>query len=175
MTASQNHSGSADTALRTTTFQESRLQRVQLRTFGDAFDRSKSRARCLKSRDEAAIHQLAIHQDGARTTFTFSATFLRAGYPELLPQDIQQPLHGKDANRFRLAIHGKRKLALAAVVFAAVFGGVSHRSPPAPTASKISSGKSGMESKRVPSASSIALTIAGAGPSIGSSPIPFAP
>ncbi len=52
---------------------------------------------------------------------------------------------------------------------------MAHRSPPAQTASKISSGKSGTESKRVPSASSIALTIAGAGPSIGSSPIPFAP
>src|SRR6266853_3695169 len=104
MTASQNHSRSADAALRTTAFQESRLQRAQLRTFGDAFDRSKIRARCLKSRDEAAIHQLAIHQDGARTALTFSATFLRAGQPKLLSQDIQQPLHGKDANRFQLAV-----------------------------------------------------------------------
>src|SRR6266849_3711118 len=131
MTRAQNHSGSADAALRTTTFQESRLQRAQLRTFGDAFDRSKSRARCLKNRDKAAIHQLAIHQDRARTTFTFSATFLRASQPELLPQDIQQSLHGKDANRFRLAVYGKRKLALAAALFAAVFGGVAHRSPSA--------------------------------------------
>src|SRR4030088_1920265 len=85
-----------------------------------------------------------------------------------------------DANRFRLAVYGKRKLAFAAVLFTAVFfgtvlGGVAHRSPPAPTGSKISSGRSGTESKRVPRASSIALTIAGAGPSIGSSPIPFAP
>src|ERR1700675_3646921 len=107
MTASQNHSGSADAALRTAAFQESRLQRTQLRTFGDAFDRSKIRARCLKSRDEAAIHQLAIHQDGARTTLALSATFLRAGQPELLPQNIQQPLHGIDANRFRLAVYGE--------------------------------------------------------------------
>src|SRR5467141_2367793 len=148
MTRAQNHSGSADAALRATTFQKSRLQRTQLRTFGDAFDRSKIRARCLKSRDEAAIHQLAVHQDGARTTFTFSATFLRAGQPKLLSQDIQQPLHRIDSNRLRLAVHRKRKLAFAAVVFAAVFGGVAHRSPPAQTASKISSGKSGTESKR---------------------------
>src|SRR6266481_2152318 len=149
MTRAQNHSGSADAALRATTFQKSRLQRTQLRTFGDAFDRSKIRARCLKSRDEAAIHQLAIHQDGARTTFAFSATFLRAGQPELSSQDIQEPLHGKDSKRFRLDVYGKRKLAFAAVVFAAVLGGVAHRSPPALTASKISSGRSGMESKRV--------------------------
>src|SRR6266404_2686613 len=169
MTAGHNHSRSADAALRTTAFQESRLQRAQLRTFGDAFDRSQIRARCLKSRDEAAIHQLAVHQDGARTTLTFSATFLRAGQPKFLAQDIQQSLHGINPNGFRLVIYRESKLAFAAVVFAAVFfdavlGGVAHRSPPAPTASKISSGKSGMESKRVPRASSIALTNAGAGP-----------
>src|SRR4029077_4140215 len=175
MAASQNHSGSADAALRTPAVQESRLQRAQLRTFGEAFDRSEIGARCLKCRDEAAIHQLAIHQDGTRTTLAFSATFLRASEPKLSSQDIQQALHGKDANRLRLSVYSKRKLAFAAVVFAAILEGVAHRTPVAHTASKISSGKSGTESKRVPSASSIALTIAGAGPSIGSSPIPLAP
>src|SRR6266404_8300989 len=118
MPTSQNHSRSTDAALRTTAFQESRLQCAQLRTFGDAFDRREIRARRLKSRDETAIHQLAVHQDGARTTFTFSATFLRAGQPKLLSQDIQQPLHRIDTNRFRLAVYGKGKLAFATVVFA---------------------------------------------------------
>src|ERR1039458_5060006 len=119
----------------------------------------------MKSRDEAAIYQLAIHQNRARAALALSATLLGAGQPKFVPQNIQQSFHGIDAHGFHLAIYGKGNLA-----FAVIFEGVSHRSPWAETASKISSGKRGMESKRVPSASSIPLTMAGAGPSMGSSP-----
>src|SRR5271169_1822416 len=182
MAGAQNHSRSADAALRAAAFQKGCLQCAQLRTFGEALNRRKICARGLQRRYETAIDQLAVHQDGARTTFALAATFLRAGQPELLSQDIQQPLHGKNANGFRLAVYGKGKLAFGAILaatLAATFGGVAHRSPLAETASKISSGMSGTESKRVPRASPraswMALTIAGAGPSMGSSPIPFAP
>ena len=41
--------------------------------------------------------------------------------------------------------------------------------------SKISSGNSGISVNETPVACSIAFRIAGAGPSIGSSPMPFAP
>src|SRR5258708_40021212 len=178
MTASQNHSGSADAALRATAFQKCLLQRAQLRTLGKTFDGREICARCLQNRNKTAIHQLAVQQDGARTAFAFSATFLGTRQPKFPSEAIQESLHVINSNRFRLAVYCESKLA-----FAAILGGVGHlfpsvvlsAMPSAQTASNISSGSSGTASKRVPSASSIALTMAGAGPSIGSSPIPLAP
>jgi hypothetical protein len=42
----------------------------------------------LQRWDEAAVHQPAIHQDGAGTTFPLSATFLGARQAESVPQDV---------------------------------------------------------------------------------------
>src|SRR5277367_4142399 len=127
-----------------------------MRTLGKALDGSEFCARRLQRRNKAAVYQLAVHQNGAGPALALATTFLRAGQPELMPQNVQQPLHGIDANGFWLAIYSERELALGEV-----FRGAGHRFPSAEAASatmsKISSGRRGMESKRVPSASSTAL------------------
>ncbi len=88
----------------------------------------------------------------------------------VLPQHVEQPFHRIRTHGFRLAIDRERNFLFAPrlVVIALRRGkNACSRAAPEAIASKISSGSSGMESNGIPSASTTAFTIAGAGPSIG--------
>src|SRR5206468_4439330 len=120
-------------------------------------------------------------QDGTRAAFALAASFFYARQSQVVSQHVQQSFHGMGEQLLCAAVDGERKLVLRACHRQG-----THTAPRAVgettcwldsgrRASKRSSGSSGMEQKQTPVASSTALTIAGAGPSIGSSPMPFAP
>src|SRR5208282_1614523 len=180
MNRCQNHSRRADAALCTAAFQKCFLQGVQGFSRRQSFDRNNVRPSSLKNWHEAAVYKGAIHQHRARTTFALSATFLRAGQLELMPQHVEQTFHRISPHRLRLAVNHERNLSSRVAL-----ARITHRSPPPALAplswdeeasrSMMSSGSRGTESKGIPSASTTAFTIAGAGPSMGSSPMPLAP
>src|SRR5437899_8172883 len=134
----------------------------------------------LKHWNEAAIYQRSVHQNGARATLALSTAFLRSRQSKLVSQHIQQAIHRVRPHGCQLSIDRESDLAfcvlrrLAHCCPRAEEGAISGTACSA-SASKIFSGSNGIESNAMCSASSIALTIAGAGPSIGNSPIPFAP
>src|SRR6266699_7159222 len=134
----------------------------------------------LKHWNEAAIYQRSAHQNAARATLALSTAFLRSRQSKLVSPHIQQAIHRVRPHGCQLSIDRERDLAfcvlrrLAHCRPRAEEGAISGTACSA-SASKIFSGSNGIESNAMCSASSIALTIAGAGPSIGSSPIPFAP
>ena len=145
------------------------------------FDGDDTGAARLRHRNETAIHQHAVQQNGTRTALAFTASFFRACQSQFVPQYVQQSLHRISEHVLRLAIDSERNLALRARGWRNIHAvprveektsclGAARR-----TASNKSSGSSGMEQKRIPVASSTAFTIAGAGPSMGNSPIPLAP
>src|ERR1700722_5661223 len=175
----QNHARRADSALRTAVFQKRVLHGSRARIGPQSFDCHYTRSLGLEHRHQAAVHQRAIHEHRTRAALTLAASFFRSRQSELFTQHVEKPLHWVRADSFHLAIHREGDVALRGASFC-------HRTPAGARASlsriaaefiasKISSGKSGTKSNGIPSASSIAFTIAGAGPSIGSSPIPFAP
>src|SRR5262249_32042168 len=138
------------------------------------FDRSYFRAIGLRNRNQAAVDELAVEQDGTRTTFAFAATFFCAGEMQLAPEDIEQAFHREDVRFGRCAVDGQMEPTFAGME------SIGHQwfadeNTCGLSAARMSSGSNGIELKRAPSASFTAFTIAGAGPSIGSSPIPFAP
>src|SRR5690606_13390954 len=90
-----------------------------------------------------------------------AAALLGAGQPEVLAQDVEQPLPRRDLDLRRAAVDLEPD---------------DHFTPPAwRTAASITSGRIGSESIGRPSASSTAAATAAAGPSIGISPTPLAP
>src|SRR5580692_645450 len=179
MKGREDHSGSADAALCSAAVEKRLLQQFQAAVRSQAFDRDDLRAFGLKRRDEAAVHQRSVDQNGARAALAFATPFFRSGQAKLVAQDVEQALHRVHVDGFELSVDRKRYFA-----FGLALGRFAHSRPPASrtgsaehsgSAAKISSGSSGIEWKETCSASSTALIIAGAGPSIGSSPIPFAP
>src|SRR6266705_4472893 len=177
----KNHSRRADAALRAATLKERLLQRFDQIVRRPSFDGDDTRAARLHYWNETAIHQHAIQQNGTRTALAFTASFFRARQSQFVPQYVQQSLHRIREHAFCLAIDSERNLALRTCGRRRIYA-VSRDEEKAScsgaacrTASNKSSGSSGMEQKRIPVASSTAFTIAGAGPSIGNSPIPLAP
>src|SRR6266705_6641850 len=177
----KNHSRRADAALCATTLKERLLQRFDQIVRRHSFDGDDTRAARLRHGNETAIHQHAVQQNGTRTALAFTAPFFRARQSQLVPQHVQQSLHRISEHVLRLAVDSERNLALRARSWRKIHAvpcieektscsGEARR-----TASNKSSGSSGMEQKRIPVASSTAFTIAGAGPSIGNSPMPLAP
>ena len=79
---------------------------VQLACMRDTFDRANLRALGLKRRNEAAIHEIPIHFDGASTTFTLAAAFLGARKFSLFAQYIEQPRHRIRFEVDGLSVHG---------------------------------------------------------------------
>jgi len=96
MGCGHQHAGSADAALRSTAFEKSFLKRMQLGINGEAFYGFDARAAGLKDGHEAAIHEFAIHADGARSTFAFAAAFLGSGKAEVFTEDVEEPLHWRN-------------------------------------------------------------------------------
>src|SRR6185369_15864524 len=91
----QNHSRSADTALRAAAFNEGLLDVMQLicreRDAFDGFDRS---AVDLGDRDQTAVDDLTVNHDAARATLALAATFFGPGEMKLFAQNVEQALHG---------------------------------------------------------------------------------
>ena len=93
-------------ALGSTALEERLLEALSLPLAGKAFDGNDVCARCLKHRDEATVHQHSVHQDAARATFAFAAAFFGAGQFQVVPQDIQEALHGMRLNGDGLSVDG---------------------------------------------------------------------
>ena len=148
----QNHARRTHAALRASVNQESLLHGVELAGVGDAFNRADIRALGLQRWHQAAIHQRAVHDHGTGAALALAATFLGSGELHLFAQHVQQPGHRIDAGLARNPVDRAAQLNL-------------HNC----------SGVMGAWSTRKPVACSTAFRMAGAGPSIGSSPIPFAP
>ena len=114
---------------------------------------------------EATVHELAVDFDRASAAFALAAAFFRAGKAGLLAQHIEQARHGICFEGQRVAVHFARHANLAQRRQACTLSSIS----------RSTSGVMGMRVMSAPVACAMALAIAGAVPSSGSSPIPFAP
>jgi len=127
---------------------EGSLQRV---IAAEALDGGYLGALGVGDGNETGAHRLAIDEDGARAALTFATPFLGSGQLALHSQYIEETSH-----RWRVHLDG----------------------PPVYTethaASAMRSGVAGIARMSSPRWR-MAFTIAGAGPSIGISPTPFAP
>ncbi len=89
------------------TLKESLLQPVQSAVGGQPFNGDNACAACLQRRHEAAIHELAVQEHGARAAFALATAFLGPGEMKLFPQHIKQPRHGICAHCLGGAVHGE--------------------------------------------------------------------
>ena len=83
---------------------EGLLHRMQLIAGRHALDRSNRCSFRLHRRDKAAVHNLAVEFDAARSALAFTATFFHAGQPRLVAQDIEQARHRIGVQRRRATI-----------------------------------------------------------------------
>jgi hypothetical protein len=172
------------------------LHRVQLISDGNSLDRSYCRSTDLGNRNKATVHDLSVDNNRARAALAFTAALLGPGKPQLFAQHVEQASHRKHLKPSLLAIDRKvdcvsgghlnykrrcqsifpqrRKDAKKKVLSwrLCAFAGDSYSER---IVSINVSGISGTRLKLTPVAFSIAFKIAGAAPSIGNSPIPFAP
>ena len=119
----------------------------------------------MDERDEAAVDEPAVEQDGARAALPFAAAFLGAGEIELAAQHVEQPRpSGCPSRRLLGAVDAAVHLRSSSS---------DTRRPPMQRHQR--SGVSGSRVGSMPVACATALKMAGAGPSIGSSPMPLAP
>src|SRR5437764_8216859 len=131
--------------------------------------------------DEAGVHRHAVQVHGARAALAFAAAFLCTGERQLVAERVEQAGGGIDPQRHGLSVEGERDRDCGLWISdcgMAVHGAESAiRNPKsAISSSSISfSGVSGIALGSAPVARATAFAIAGAGPSIGSSPSPFAP
>src|SRR5260370_844890 len=135
----------------------------------------------LRHRDETTVHQHPVQQNGTRTAFSLAASFFRACQFQIVPKHVQQSFHVVGKNFLCFAIDGEREFTLRTRFRRRIHAvprtedGTACSSESGPRASNKSSGSNGIVWIRTPVASSMALMIAGAGPSMGNSPIPLAP
>ena len=78
------------------------------------FDGDDTGAARLRHRNETAIHQHAVQQNGTRTALAFTASFFRARQSQFVPQYVQQSLHRISEHVLRLAVDSERNFALRA-------------------------------------------------------------
>src|SRR4051812_13745625 len=149
-----DHPGRADAALGAAAIEEALLHRRELAALRDAFDGEHRGAIDLAHGDEAGVDELAIDEDRARAALAFAAALFRAGEAEVFAEHVEQPLQGRRVEHPLGAVDGE---------------------PHDITARITRSGLNGISAINFPVACNTAPTTAGAGPSIGSSPRPFAP
>src|SRR6516162_1943669 len=173
----EDHSRRADSTLRAAAIEECLLQRMQSGALSEALDRGDLRSAGLQYRYQAAVNEDTVYQHGTRSTLTLPASLFCSGERELVTQDIQESFHRVGTDGSLLAVNRQKNLA--GLPRDGHLAPCGVRASPAAgaelTAVKMSSASRGIRSKRTPSASSTAFTMAGAGPSIGNSPIPLAP
>jgi hypothetical protein len=103
----EQHPRCAVAALRRAEIGERRLQRVQVRAVGHAFDGVDFGAFGLEAEHQARQHRLAVDQDGAGAALAELATVFGAGEPEVFAQYLEQSLVGREAGFHRVAVHGE--------------------------------------------------------------------
>src|SRR5438093_12293605 len=114
----------------------------------------------LVGRDEAGVHRQPVQVHGAGAALALAAALLRACERQLIAEGVEQAGGGVHPQRHRLPVKGE--------------GDGEGRHPPLSSSSISRSGVSGIALGSAPVARATAFRIAGAGPSIGSSPRPFA-
>jgi hypothetical protein len=111
MVCREDHSRSADSALRSSALQETLLDRVQLlafsRTAREPFNGSDDRSLSLQNGNQAGVHQLPVEQDRAGAALALAAAFLGAGQVEILAQYIEQTLDRRRAYSLLFVIDGE--------------------------------------------------------------------
>src|SRR5437762_5812525 len=141
-----DHARRADPALRAAVRDEGALQRMAA---AEPLDRRHARALDVRHRHEARVHRRAVDEDGAGAALAFAAPFLRSRERAVFAQKIQQTPEWMRRDLDSSSVEDQRH----AMIFSGV-AGISRTSKPACRS---------------------ALITAGAGPSIGISPTPFAP
>src|SRR5829696_9103839 len=108
----------------------------------------------LRDRNDTRAHRLSVNQHCARATFTFTATLFRSREHALLAQYVEKPRGRMRGDLRSLTVQLESGHIAGQVESVSGIAGISRRSSPMLRN---------------------AFTTAGAGPSIGSSPSPFAP
>src|SRR5437867_696454 len=142
-----DHSRRADAALRSRLVHEVPLQGMLVTEPLDGHDLAPLDLRCW---DETRNDDLTVDEYCARSALSLATTLSRARQRAILAQHVEEALHRMRLDQCRLAV--QRELHAARMISGVA--GISHTSMPR---------------------CRMAFTIAGAGPSIGSSPSPFAP
>src|SRR5262249_59961032 len=84
--------GRADPALRTAARDQLALHRVEQLAARQALDGGHPAAVALAGGDQARVDRLAVEQHGARAALALATALLGAGQPQVLAQDVEQPL-----------------------------------------------------------------------------------
>ena len=158
----EDHPRRADAALRAAALEERLLHRVQLVAAGEAFDRGDD---CRRRPGRAASGNCSPARRPAarrtrRTPLRRSLPWCRSGRASR--QHVEQPRHRVHVEQRSAAVDGAGHAD-------------AHQPRLPPSASSGAPASAAGASDRAPVACATALKIAGAGPSIGSSPMPFAP
>src|SRR5215469_8761080 len=77
---------------------------------GESFHREDFSSPTLKRKNQAREHRLAVHKDSAGAALSQLTTVLRAGVPQILTQNFQQGLVGREGNINFLAVQRKADL-----------------------------------------------------------------
>src|ERR1700733_8725348 len=180
MMSGKNHAWGADAALSPAFFEETLLDGMEPFVDDQAFDGGDFSAFGLQDGDKAGVDQVAVDQDGAGPALAFAAALFGSGEVQVFAEHIEQPLHRWCFDSFFAAVDGELDggHAPASLKMGPAMAGSRDSLPAEGTRvmpSKMSSGRRGISVNAMPVACSMALRMAGAGPSIGSSPMPLAP
>src|ERR1700692_1033504 len=174
------HAGCADAALGSALFEEALLDGMEFFVDDEAFDGGDFGAFCLQDGDEAGVDQVAVDEDGAGSALAFTAALFGSGEVQVFAEDVEEAFHRWGFDGFFVAMDGEWDggHAVASLKIGPAMSGFKDSVPASGMRvirSKMSSGRRGISVKEMPVACSMALRIAGAGPSMGSSPMPLAP
>ncbi len=87
---SDEHAGSADTALCSAKLHKRLLKLRKLPVICEPFDGQNIAAVDLTNGYQAAVNDFSVDQHGARAAFAFTTTFLRASQSQVFPKHIEQ-------------------------------------------------------------------------------------
>src|SRR5262249_11095320 len=104
----EDHPRRADSALRAAVLDERALDRAHVAGRFDAFDRRDRRAVDLHGRDEAAVGEHPVDEDGARAALPFAAAFFGAGELAVLAKDVEEARHRARLDPLAFTIEEKR-------------------------------------------------------------------
>src|SRR5713101_501103 len=91
-------------ALRRSEIGESILQWMKVTVFSEAFDCQNVLSTALECQHKTGKHRLAVEKNGASAAFSEFTAVLRAGVTEILAQDLQQSLIGREGNIGQFAV-----------------------------------------------------------------------
>src|SRR5271170_5609487 len=172
MMGSENHAGSADPALGSAFFEEASLDGMEFSVDGEAFDGRDVGAFDLQDRNEAGVDKISVEEDRTSSAFAFTAALFGSGEVQVFAEYIEEALHrwGFDGSGFAVDGAFDDGHAMVSLKMGPAMAGLRSSVPESGILvmrSKMSSGRSGISLKARPVACSMALRIAGAGPSMG--------